>query len=122
MDRRAFVASVAGVLLAGPLAAVGPHLRVAHASVSWYLLVPPADYSKETHQYTRVEDAPLVQWYRDGEYDPERECHRAGVAKATEAKRLSLNVPDADHFYHVEAWALEHGRCISNELFRKPVR
>jgi hypothetical protein len=117
-----FLATVAGCLLAVPLVPVGPRLRLAQASVSWYLLVPPADYSQATHQYTRVEDAPLARWYRDGEYDSERGCHSAGVAKANEAKRLSLNVPDADNFYREQAWALPHGRCISNDTLRKPMR
>ena len=90
-------------------------LLVAQASGPWYLLVPPADYSTATHRYTSLADAPLGRWYHDGEYGSERECQDARGAKGGEAKRLSTTVLDADNYYHAQAWAFQHGRCVSRD-------
>jgi hypothetical protein len=90
-------------------------LLVAHASGPWYLLIPPADYSTATHRYTSVTDAPPGRWYHAGEYGSERECQDARGAKGGEAKRLSTTVLDADNYYHAQAWAFQHGRCVSRD-------
>jgi hypothetical protein len=85
----------------------------ADASVTWYLLVPPAAYDPRSHLYASVPDAPLPRWYRDGEYDSERACLEARAAKAGEAERLSRKATDADNFHGAQSWALRHGRCVS---------
>ena len=85
----------------------------ADASVSWYLLVPPAAYDQRSHLYASVPDAPLPRWYRDGEYDSERACLEAREAKSTEARRLSRTTTDADNFYREQARALRDGRCVA---------
>lgn len=85
----------------------------ADASVSWYLLVPPAAYDNRSHLYASVPDAPLPRWYRDGEYDSERACLEAKEAKGTEARRLSRTTTDEDNFHQEQARALQEGRCVS---------
>jgi hypothetical protein len=85
----------------------------ADASVTWYLLVPPAAYDPRSHLYASVPDAPLPRWYRDGEYGSERACLEARAAKGGEAERLSRKATDADNFHGAQAWALLHGRCVS---------
>ena len=95
-------------------------LLVAQASGPWYLLVPPADYSSTaTHRYTSRADAPLGRWYHDGEYGSERACQDARGAKGGEAKRMSTTVLDADNYYHAQAWAFQHGRCVSRDDVQK---
>ena len=88
---------------------------VAQASGPWYLLIPPADYSTATHRYTSVADAPLGRWYHDREYGSDRECQDARGAKGSEAKRLSTTVLDGDNYYHAQALAFQHGRCVSRD-------
>lgn len=85
----------------------------ADASVTWYLLVPPATYDPRSHLYASVPDAPLPRWYRDGEYGSERACVEARTAKGGEAERLSRTATDEDNFHREQAWALHHGRCVS---------
>jgi hypothetical protein len=85
----------------------------ADASMTWYLLVPPATYDPRSHLYASVPDAPLPRWYRDGEYGSERACVEARAAKGGEAERLSRKTTDEDNFHAAQAWALHHGRCVS---------
>lgn len=85
----------------------------ADASVSWYLLVPPATYDQRSHLYASAPDAPLPRWYRDGEYDSERACLEAREAKGDEARRLSRTTTDADNFHREQARAFQQGRCVS---------
>jgi len=99
------------LLLAAALA--GSWSPRAEASVSWYLLVPPAAYDPRSHVYASVPDAPLRRWYHDGEYDSERACVEARTAKGREAQRLSRTTTDADNFHREQAWALQEGRCVS---------
>ena len=94
-------------------ATVGSWSPRAVASVSWYLLVPPAAYDSRSHVYASVPGAPLPRWYRDGEYDSERTCLEARAAKGHEAQRLSRTTTDADGFHREQAWALQEGRCVS---------
>ena len=108
-----------GVTAALLLVLLHPPLLVASASGNWYLLVPPADYAVATHRYAILGDAPLGRWYRDGEYGSERECQDARAAKGGEAQRLSTTTLDADSYYHAQAWAFEHGRCVSGDELRK---
>ncbi|HKW93146.1 MAG TPA: hypothetical protein VJX92_14720 [Methylomirabilota bacterium] len=95
------------------------HPGLARASASWYLLVPPAAYDAHRHLYERSGDASLAEWYRDGEYLSERACRDARAAKAREAGRLERKRGDADDFYHVQAWAMRHGRCLSAAALRE---
>jgi len=83
------------------------------AAVTWYLLVPPATYDPRSHLYASVPDAPQPRWYRDGEYGSERACLEARAAKGGEAERLSRTATDEDNFHRVQAWAFQHGRCVS---------
>jgi hypothetical protein len=99
------------LLLAAALA--GSRSPRADASVSWYLLVPPATYDSRSHLYASVPDVPLPRWYRDGEYDSERACLEAREAKGREAQRLSRTTTDADSFHREQARALQEGRCVS---------
>ena len=105
------VARMIALLLATALAS--PWLPRADASVSWYLLVPPAAYDQRSHLYASVRDASPTHWYRDGEYDSERACLEARAAKGGEAQRLSQTTTDADNFHRAQASALRHGRCVS---------
>lgn len=85
----------------------------ADASVTWYLLIPPAAYDQRSHLYASLPDVPLPRWYRDGEYDSERACLEARAAKGREAQRLSQTATDVDNFHRAQAWALRHGRCLT---------
>lgn len=111
----------AGIIAAVLVMASGhAHPAFARAAETWYLLVAPAAYDRATHVYSRIGDAPLVTWYRDGEYSSEQECHAFRTAKATEAERLSVAGTDADHFYRAQAWGFRNGRCVSKEELRAP--
>jgi hypothetical protein len=99
------------LVLAAALA--GPWSPRADASMSWYLLVPPAAYDSRSHLYASIPDAPLPRWYRDGEYDSERACLEARAAKGGEARRLSRTTTDSDNFHREQARALQEGRCVS---------
>jgi hypothetical protein len=102
---------IIALLLAAALA--GSWSPRADASVSWYLLVPPAAYDPRSHVYASVPDAPLPRWYHDGEYDSERACLEAMAAKGREAQRLSRTTTDADNFHREQARAFQAGRCVS---------
>ncbi len=90
----------------------------AQATERWHLLVPPAAYDKVEKRFVRIGDAPLVEWYHQGEFASYGECHDARASKALEAERKSNETKDTDGFYRTEAWAYQHGRCLSSKEAR----
>lgn len=113
MRNAGIIAAVVRTVLAGPYPAL------VQAGANWYLLVPPAEYDAHRHRYDRIGDAPRTEWYRDGEYLSRQDCRDATVAKTREAERLGRKRLDADDFYHVQAWAMRHGRCFSGTALRE---
>jgi len=114
---RQILGAVGGVLLVAWLTA--PAGAAETTTPSWILLVPPADYTVETHRYTRRPDAPLAVWYRNGEYPSERDCQAGRQAKWGEAKRMSETTADPDKYLKEQALAFQHGRCVSQEELSK---
>jgi hypothetical protein len=95
----------------------GARGRLAITLLAWHLLMPPLAYNTVTFQFVWVTDAPLVQWYHQGEFSTLGACHAARATRIVDEEQwLKDNGTkyDTDGFKRNSLEALRHARCFTD--------
>ena len=87
--------------------------------MAWHLLAPPAAWDTREHRMRWVSDAPLVEWYHEGEFKTFGDCHKAREAKIVKIQnRLAEDGDNAAGSVSTDLERLRYARCLSDDQVR----